>query len=182
MVLEAQQSEARQQRAELETAVARAERDLAFTQIRAPFDGLVGNRAVQIGQFAQPGTRLLTLIAPSSTYIEANFKETQIEHMQIGQSVDIKLDALSGKSFEGKLDSLSPASGSQFSLLPPENATGNFTKIVQRVPVRISLPAEALAAGLFKPGMSVIAEVNTRDKDAPNLTWKNLFGLVSSTH
>jgi membrane fusion protein (multidrug efflux system) len=182
MVLEAQQSEARQQRAELETAVARAERDLAFTQIRAPFDGLVGNRAVQIGQFAQPGTRLLTLIAPSSTYIEANFKETQLEHMQIGQSVDIKLDALSGKSFEGKLDSLSPASGSQFSLLPPENATGNFTKIVQRVPVRISLPAEALAAGLFKPGMSVIAEVNTRDKDAPNLTWKNLFGLVSSTH
>ena len=102
MVLEAQQSEARQQRAELETAVARAERDLAFTQIRAPFDGLVGNRAVQIGQFTQPGTRLLTLIAPSSTYIEANFKETQLEHMQIGQSVDIKLDALSGKSFEGK--------------------------------------------------------------------------------
>ena len=182
MVLEAQQSEARQLRAELETAVARAERDLSFTQIHAPFDGLVGNRVVQMGQFVQPGSRLLTLIPPSSAYVEANFKETQIERLQIGQSVEIKLDAISGKSFEGKIDSLSPASGSQFSLLPPENATGNFTKIVQRVPVRISLPAEALATGLFKPGMSVIAEVNTLPKDQANLTLKNLFGFGSKAN
>jgi membrane fusion protein (multidrug efflux system) len=162
-VFEAQMAEARQTRAELETSLAKARRDLEFTRVRAPVDGVVGNRAAQVGQFVQPGTRLLALVPLDRAYVEANFKETQLARLKPGQKVDLEVDALGGRVFEGRVMSVSPASGAQFSLLPPENATGNFTKIVQRVPVRIAVPAEVAREGVLRPGLSVIVDVDTRD-------------------
>lgn len=163
-VLGAQKLEAERVRSELGNALARATRDLSFTEIRAPFDGVVGNKAAQPGQFVQPGTRLLALVPLESAFVEANFKETQLGRLRPGQTVEVTVDAYKGRTFEGVVESVSPASGAQFSLLPPENATGNFTKIVQRVPVRIRLPAEFAREGLFRPGLSVVVEVNTREE------------------
>jgi membrane fusion protein (multidrug efflux system) len=162
-VLQAQKTEAESTRAELQTALDRAVRDLSFTEVRAAFDGVVGNKAVQPGQYVQTGTRLLALVPLASAYIEANFKETQLGALKPGQRVSISIDAYSDKQIEGRVESFAPASGSQFSLLPPENATGNFTKIVQRVPVRIKVPPEVARAGLLRPGLSVVVEVHTRD-------------------
>jgi membrane fusion protein (multidrug efflux system) len=162
-VFEAQMAEAVRTRAELETSLAKAQRDLEFTRVRAPVDGVVGNRAAQVGQFVQPGTRLLALVPLDRAYVEANFKETQLARLKPGQKVDLEVDALGGRVFEGRVLSVSPASGAQFSLLPPENATGNFTKIVQRVPVRIAVPAEVAREGLLRPGLSVVVDVDTRD-------------------
>jgi membrane fusion protein (multidrug efflux system) len=162
-VLQAQKAEAESTRAELQTALDRAERDLSFTEVKAAFDGVVGNKAVQPGQYVQTGTRLLALVPLDSAYVEANFKETQLGALKLGQRVSISVDAYSDKKIEGRVESFAPASGSQFSLLPPENATGNFTKIVQRVPVRIKVPPEVARAGLLRPGLSVVVEVHTRD-------------------
>jgi membrane fusion protein (multidrug efflux system) len=162
-VLQAQKAEAESTRAELQTALERAERDLSFTQVKAPFDGVVGNKAVQPGQYVQTGTRLLALVPLHSAYVEANFKETQLGALRPGQRVSISVDAYSDKPIEGTVESFAPASGSQFSLLPPENATGNFTKIVQRVPVRIKVPPDVARAGHLRPGLSVVVEVHTRD-------------------
>jgi membrane fusion protein (multidrug efflux system) len=162
-VLQAQKSEAESTRAELQTALDRAERDLSFTEVRAAFDGVVGNKAVQPGQYVQTGTRLLALVPLDSAYVEANFKETQLGLLKPGQRASISVDAYSDRRIEGIVESFAPASGSQFSLLPPENATGNFTKIVQRVPVRIRVPPEVARAGLLRPGLSVVVEVHTRD-------------------
>jgi membrane fusion protein (multidrug efflux system) len=162
-VLQAQKTEAESTRAELQTALDRAERDLSFTEVRAAFDGVVGNKAVQPGQYVQTGTRLLALVPLDSAYVEANFKETQLGALKPGQRVSISVDAYSDKPIEGSVESFAPASGSQFSLLPPENATGNFTKIVQRVPVRIKVPLEVARTGLLRPGLSVVVEVHTRD-------------------
>jgi membrane fusion protein, multidrug efflux system len=166
-VLQAQQVEAERQRAELEVALDKAKRDLSFTEVRAPFDGVVGNRAVQRGMFVQPGTRLLALVPLQSAYVEANFKETQLAGLRPGQPVSITVDSLGGRTFEGTVASFAPASGSEFSLLPPENATGNFTKIVQRVPVRIRVPAHVAAQGMLRPGLSVVVDVDTRDPSRP---------------
>ncbi len=146
---------------ELNVAVEKAKHDLSFTEIRAPFAGTVGNRAVQVGQYVGPGTRLMALVPTNAAYIEANFKETQLADIHAGQKVEIEVDALSGEKFEGIVDSISPASGAEFSLLPPENATGNFTKITQRLPVKISVPA-VLAAKL-RLGLSVTVAVDLRD-------------------
>jgi membrane fusion protein (multidrug efflux system) len=162
-VLQAQKAEAESTRAELQTALDRAERDLSFTEVKAAFDGVVGNKAVQPGQYVQTGTRLLALVPLDSAYVEANFKETQLGALKPRQRVSISVDAYSDKKIEGSVESFAPASGSQFSLLPPENATGNFTKIVQRVPVRIKVPPEVARAGLLRPGLSVVVEVHTRD-------------------
>jgi membrane fusion protein (multidrug efflux system) len=162
-VLQAQKAEAESTRAELQTALERAERDLSFTEVKAPFDGVIGNKAVQPGQYVQTGTRLLALVPLDSAYVEANFKETQLGALKPGQRVSISVDAYSDKPIEGRVESFAPASGSQFSLLPPENATGNFTKIVQRVPVRIKVPPEIARAGHLRPGLSVVVEVHTRD-------------------
>jgi membrane fusion protein (multidrug efflux system) len=162
-VLQAQKAEAESTRAELQTALDRAARDLSFTEVKAPFDGVVGNKAVQPGQYVQTGTRLLALVPLDSAYIEANFKETQLGALRPGQRVSISIDAYSDKQIEGRVESFAPASGSQFSLLPPENATGNFTKIVQRVPVRIKVPPEVARTGLLRPGLSVVVEVHIRD-------------------
>lgn len=161
-VAEAQRLEGERLLAELETTVARAERDLSFTQIRAPFDGILGNKAVQAGDYVQPGARLAALVPLERIWVEANFKETQLARLQVGQRVRLAVDAFPNRPLEGRVESFSPASGAVFSLLPPENATGNFTKIVQRVPVRIAVAPDIAAAGLLRPGLSVVVRVETR--------------------
>ncbi len=167
-VLKAQLAEAQRTKVELEAALDRARRDLAFTEIRAPIDGVVGNRAVQVGQYVQAGTRLLALVDTSTTYVEANLKETQLARLAIGEPATVAVDAFGGRVLSGRVDSISPSSGAQFALLPPENATGNFTKIVQRIPVRIRLSPEALAEGRLRPGMSVVVTIRTDGGAAPS--------------
>jgi membrane fusion protein (multidrug efflux system) len=161
-VLRAQQQEAARTLQELQTAQAKAERDISFTQIKAPIDGVIGNRAIRVGDFVQTGTRLASLVPLDDVYIDANFKETQLARLRPGQPVAVRVDALPGRDINGKVESVSPASGSVFSLLPPDNATGNFTKIVQRLPVRIHLPADVAAQRLLRPGMSVVVNVDTK--------------------
>jgi len=161
-VLKAQQNEAAQALKQLQTALARAERDLSFTVIRAPFDGVIGNRAVEIGDYVQAGQRLASLVPLGAVYIDANFKETQLDRLKPGQKASLLVDALPGRTIEGRVVSVAPASGSVFSLLPPDNATGNFTKIVQRVPVRIEVPVTVTEQELLRPGMSVVVGINTK--------------------
>ena len=176
-VLEAERVEAEQTRNELMIALEKSRRDLSFTEIRAPFAGVIGNRAIETGQLVQIGTRLLSIVPLESAYVEANFKETQITRMKPGQKVSIHIDALPGRAIEGTLESLSPASGAQFSLLPPENATGNFTKIVQRLPVRIHVPLALAAEGVLRPGLSVTADVDTWPADEQRPTLSSVLGL-----
>jgi membrane fusion protein (multidrug efflux system) len=161
-VSKAQQEEARHTLAEFETMLAKAERDLRFTVIRAPFDGVVGNRAIQVGGYVQSGARLISLVPLDGVYIDANFKETQLARIRPGAHVAIALDALPDAVIDGTVESIAPASGSVFSLLPPDNATGNFTKIVQRLPVRIRVSPDVARQGALRPGMSVSASVDTR--------------------
>ncbi|MBX3519497.1 MAG: HlyD family secretion protein [Xanthobacteraceae bacterium] len=166
-VLKAQKTEAERTRRELEAVLAKAQRDLEATVIRAPFDGVIGNKSVQVGDYVSPGKRLLALVPLQGVYVDANFKETQLGSIQIGQKVKLVLDADSANPLEGVVDSFAPASGALFSLLPPENATGNFTKIVQRLTVRVRvLKADER---LLLPGLSVVATVDTRTtpKDKP---------------
>jgi membrane fusion protein, multidrug efflux system len=161
-VLEAQKQEAVTTLAELRTAMAKAERDLSFTEIRAPVDGVVGNRAAQVGDYVQTGQRIAALVPLADVFIDANFKETQLARLKPGQPVSITVDALPGEKFDGVVASFSPASGSVFTLLPPDNATGNFTKIIQRLPVRVRVNADVTERGALRPGMSVVATVNTK--------------------
>jgi membrane fusion protein (multidrug efflux system) len=160
-VLKAQRSEAERVVKELEVALSKAERDLSFTVIRAPFDGVVGNKSVQVGDYVTPGKRIAAIVPLDKVYVDANLKETQLAGVAAGESAKVYVDALDGAAIEGTVESVAPASGSQFSLLPPENATGNFTKIVQRVPVRIAIPADR-ADGKLRPGLSVIVDIDTR--------------------
>lgn len=161
-VLTAQQLEAARTLAELKTAQAKAERDLSFTVIRAPVDGVIGNRAAKTGDYMQTGQRFASLVPLDDVYIDANFKETQLSRLRPGQPVDVSVDALPEHDIHGTVASMSPASGSVFSLLPADNATGNFTKIVQRIPVRIKVPADVANRKLLRPGMSVVVSVNTK--------------------
>jgi membrane fusion protein (multidrug efflux system) len=163
-VLKAQRQEAESLAAELTTAVDRAQRDLDFTVIRAPFDGVVGNKAVEAGAYVAPGTRVAALVPLQSVRIDANFKETQVERMRPGQAVIVTVDAYPDHPIRGTVESFSPASGSVFSLLPPDNATGNFTKIVQRLPVRVKVPASVAREGLLRPGLSAVVRVDTRSE------------------
>jgi membrane fusion protein (multidrug efflux system) len=160
-VLKGQREEAISTLNELKTALAKAERDLSFAVIHAPLDGVIGNRAMQVGDYVQTGQRLASLVPLDEVYINANFKETQLAHLRPGQPVSIAVDALPEHTIQGTVESFSPASGAVFSLLPPDNATGNFTKIVQRLPVRIRVPAAVARAGMLRPGMSVVVSVNT---------------------
>ena len=165
--LEAQieQNEAQVRNAQAKLASARS--DFDSTTIRAPFDGRVGDKTVAVGQFTQPGTRLLSIVPLKDLYIVANFKETQIGLMRPGQPAAIKVDALSGIELQGRVVSVSPGTGAQFSILPPQNATGNFTKVVQRVPVKIAFDAGPEARKLLVPGLSVTVTVDTiHDKHA----------------
>lgn len=161
-VLKAQQEEARRTLKQFETSLAKAERDLSFTVIRAPFDGVIGNRAVQVGDYVQPSQRLASLVPLDAVYIDANFKETQLSKLVPGQPVSIHIDAFPDRKIEGRVASVAPASGSVFSLLPPDNATGNFTKIVLRLPVRILVPSAVAEQSVLRPGMSVVVSVNTK--------------------
>ena len=179
-VLKAQRDEATRQRAELVTALDKAKRDLSFTRVEAPFDGVVGNKAAEVGNLVQPGTRLMALVPLNAAYVDANFKETQLADIKPGQKVDVSIDALDGRTIEGVVSSISPASGAQFSLLPPDNATGNFTKVVQRVAVRITFPEQVLMEVPLRPGLSVIVTVHTRDPDAPKPTLLGALGLEAS--
>jgi membrane fusion protein, multidrug efflux system len=179
-VLSAQvlQAKARQQNAA--AAVQLGENNMAYTVIRAPFDGIVGNRAAELGQHVTPATQLIA-VAPlrEHLYVIANFKETQLRRMQPGTKVRLIPDIDSNAVMNGRVDSLAPATGALFSLLPPENATGNFTKVVQRVPVKLVLdPTEVKSAGWLRAGLSVTAEIDTRGPDAERL---GLFGAAAAT-
>jgi membrane fusion protein (multidrug efflux system) len=145
-----------------QAAIDLARQDQGHTLIRAAVDGTVGNRQVRVGDYVQPGSRLLTLVPLNALYITANFKETQMRHMRVGQSVTIAVDAL-GHGLKGTVESIAPGSGSSFSLLPFEPGTGNFTKIVQRVPVRIRFDASQAGAEQLRPGLSVTAKVKVGD-------------------
>jgi membrane fusion protein (multidrug efflux system) len=140
---------------------AQAALNLSYTEITAPVDGTVGARSLRVGQFVQAGTQLMAVVPLDAVYVVANFKETQLTHVRNGQPVEIEIDSFHGTRLRGHVDSLSPASGLEFALLPPDNATGNFTKIVQRVPVKIVLDDHSLT-GLLRPGMSAEPTVNTK--------------------
>ncbi len=162
-VTKAQQAEARAQLAELQTSLAKAERDLDFTSVRAPVDGTFSNRLVNTGDFIAVGQRLGNVVPLNDVFIDANFKETQLKRIRPGQPVTISVDAYGHRKFAGVVDSISPAAGSVFTLLPPDNATGNFTKIVQRLPVRIRVPKDVARQNLLRAGMSVYATVDTSE-------------------
>ncbi len=139
-----------------------AELNLGYTTITAPIDGVVGNRTLRTRHIVQAGTQLMSLVPATGAYIIANFKETQLTDVHQGQKVDVAVDMFPGKIVHGHVDSLAPASGQEFALLPPDNATGNFTKVVQRIPVKIALDSGAPIA--LRPGMSVIPTVETRTR------------------
>ncbi|CDX46393.1 Secretion protein HlyD family protein [Mesorhizobium sp. ORS 3359] len=165
-VLEAQRAESASTLASLQLTRDKAQRDLSFTVLKAPYDGVVGNRSVEQGDLVSPGQKLAVVVPMDKLYIVGNFKETQLGRMVPGEKVRITVDAIDGQSFEGTVSSLAPASGAVFSLLPPENATGNFTKVVQRVPVRIDVPADVLKTGKLRAGLSVIVAVDSRTAPA----------------
>jgi membrane fusion protein, multidrug efflux system len=138
-----------------------AELNLSYTTITSPVDGIVGNRTLRTGQFVQAGTQLMSLVPAAGAYVVANFKETQLTAVRKGQPVDIAVDMFPGQLVHGHVDSLAPASGQEFALLPPDNATGNFTKVVQRIPVKIALDNTSIE---LRPGMSVIPTIETLEQ------------------
>jgi membrane fusion protein (multidrug efflux system) len=157
------------QQTEAALAGAQAEREtarlnLSDTELRAPVDGYIGNRSGHAGAYAIIGAPLLSVVPAQGLWVDANFKESQLAHMAPGQPVTIEADVMPGQMFHGTVDSVAPATGAEFSILPPENATGNFTKIVQRVPVRIHLAGDAATLGNLRPGLSVTAEVDQKGR------------------
>src|SRR5580698_2459914 len=159
-----------------------AELNLSYATIIAPIDGVVGNRTLRAGQYVQAGTQLMSVVPASGAYVIANFKETQLTNVQAGQAVDIDVDMFPGRPVHGHVDSLAPASGQEFALLPPDNATGNFTKVVQRIPVRIALDASSV---VLRPGMSVIPTIQTQKREAvsvsaPSPTTHSSIALLGS--
>ncbi len=161
-VYEAQYAEAESSVKTLELQKEKAERDLSFTVVRAPSDGVVGNLSTEVGNLVSPGQNLGSLVPLGDVYIEANFKETDLARIGIGSKVNIKIDAVGSKEYEGTVASMAPATGAVFSLLPPENATGNFTKVVQRLPVRVAIGEELLKSGKLHAGLSADVSVDSR--------------------
>jgi membrane fusion protein, multidrug efflux system len=159
------QTQAALQGAEAEARV--AELNLGYTELRAPIDGVVGNRSARKGAFAAAGTPLVSVVPAEALWVDANFKESQLRNIHPGDAVSIEVDALHAPALHGRVASLAPATGAQFSLIPPENATGNFTKIVQRIPVRILLQADSNSFGRIRPGLSVTATVDGRPASQP---------------
>jgi len=141
-----------------------AELNLEYTSIVAPIDGVVGNRSLRTGQFVQAGTQLMSVVPVAGAYVVANFKETQLTDVREGQAVDIAVDMFPGQVVHGRVDSIAPASGQEFALLPPDNATGNFTKVVQRIPVKIALTRDDGSPVELRPGMSVIPTIETKSQ------------------
>jgi membrane fusion protein (multidrug efflux system) len=140
----------------------RAALDLGYATITAPIDGVIAARTVRLGQYVQAGTQLTALVPLQDVYVTANFKETQLTRVRAGEPVHVRVDTFPGNNLRGCVDSLAPASGLEFSLLPPDNATGNFTKIVQRIPVKIRIDSQPPLLGRLRPGMSVEASIDTR--------------------
>ena len=161
-VLESQELSLRADLSAKRASLSLAQTNLSYTSIQAPEDGIVSERKVRSGQLVSPGTQVISLVQ-SQVWVQANYKETQLRHIRAGDDAEIKVDAFPGVVFRGKVDQVAPASGSQFALLPPDNATGNFTKIVQRVPVKILLNAGQAELDRLRPGLSVIATVRTGD-------------------
>jgi membrane fusion protein (multidrug efflux system) len=161
-VLGAQLEQARANLAQQQAGERQAQLNLGYTTITAPFDGTIGARTVQVGQYVQPGTQLLAVVPMHAVYITANYMETQLTNVRAGQPVTLAVDTFPGTVVHGRVASLSPASGQQFALLPPDNATGNFTKIVQRIPVKIALDPNDPLAGRLRPGMSVEPTIDTK--------------------
>ncbi|KJC58230.1 hemolysin D [Bradyrhizobium sp. LTSPM299] len=160
-VLTTQRAQATAQLDHARAVEQQAELNLSYTEITAPVEGTVGARTLRVGQYVQAGTQLMAVVPLDAVYVVANFKETQLTHVRNGQPVELTVDSFHGTRLKGHVDSLSPASGLEFALLPPDNATGNFTKIVQRVPVKIVLDDNSLT-GLLRPGMSAEPVVNTK--------------------
>jgi membrane fusion protein (multidrug efflux system) len=159
-------------RVEIEAALAAAVADrdtarlnLSYTELRAPVDGAIGNRSAQVGAYVTPGAQLLSVVPAKGLWVDANFKESQLAQLKPGMPVSVVADVLPGQVFHGHVSSMAPATGAMFSVLPAENATGNFTKIVQRVPVRVLLDGEASRLGSLRPGLSVTASVDERPAD-----------------
>ncbi len=155
------------QQTEAALAQAVAERDMAqlnlgYTELRTPIDAIIGNRSARTGAYAMVGAQLMSLVPARGLWVDANFKESQLAHIHAGLPASVEADVLPGRVFHGHVASLAPATGAQFSVLPPENATGNFTKIVQRVPVRILLDSDGSKLGVLRPGLSVTASVDER--------------------
>ncbi|MBX5202842.1 HlyD family secretion protein [Rhizobium sp. NZLR1] len=160
-VLQSQREQTVAERDRAAAAAQQAELNLSYTDIVAAVDGTVGARSIRVGQYVTSGTQLMAVVPLHAVYVVANFKETQLTYVRPGQSVEIKVDSFPDISIKGHVDSVSPASGLEFSLLPPDNATGNFTKIVQRIPVKIVIDDQALS-GLLRSGMSVEPEIDTK--------------------
>ena len=161
-VFQAQLAQADATLAQQQASERQAELNLSYTTITAPVDGAVGVRTLRVGQYVQAGTQLMAVVPMQAVYITANYKETQLTDVRPGQPVTIDVDTFPGAEVHGHVDSLAPASGQEFALLPPDNATGNFTKIVQRIPVKIVLDADDPLANLLRPGMSVEPTIDTR--------------------
>jgi membrane fusion protein (multidrug efflux system) len=160
-LLKAEIAQAKAALARAAATQSQAELNLGYTTIVAPIDGIVGNRSLRIGQFVQAGTQLMSVVPVSGAYVVANFKETQLTAVREGQPVEIAVDMFPGKRVHGRVDSIAPASGQEFALLPPDNATGNFTKVVQRIPVKIALSQDNNALIELRPGMSVVPTIET---------------------
>src|SRR5258707_1286634 len=143
-----------------------AELNLGYTTITAPIDGVVGNRTLRVGQYVQAGTQLMSVVPAHGAYVVANYKETQLTDVHEGQAVDIAVDMFPGQVVHGHVDSLAPASGQEFALLPPDNATGNFTKVVQRIPVKIALDDGSNSLIALRPVMSVIPTIETHSANS----------------
>jgi membrane fusion protein (multidrug efflux system) len=163
-ILNAQLAQAKATLGHNEAALDTARLNLGYTVLKAPVDGVVGARTLRVGQFVEPGNQLLAVVPLQATYIVANYKETQLTDVRAGQPVSISVDTFPGVAIRGFVRSLAPASGQEFALLPPDNATGNFTKIVQRIPVRVDLDPTDPLAGLIRPGMSVETTIRTDEK------------------
>jgi membrane fusion protein (multidrug efflux system) len=161
-VLDSQEKQAQAMLAEQQAARDLAQINLGYTRITAPVDGMVGQRQVQAGQYLNAGTQVISLVPLPHVWVVANYKETQMTRVRIGQPARVTVDTFPGTVLHGHVDSWSPASGAQFSLLPPDNATGNFTKVVQRIPVKIMLEPDPAVDDLLRPGMSVIATIDTK--------------------
>ena len=161
-LLNAELAQARATLAHDQAVMHQAELNLSYATIVAPVDGTVGNRTLRVGQYVQAGTQLMAVVPTTAAYIVANYKETQLTDVHAGQPVAIEVDMFPGRTYHGHVDSLSPASGQEFALLPPDNATGNFTKVVQRIPVKIVLDGDAAEKGDLRPGMSVQPSIDTK--------------------
>ena len=159
----------KQRGADLDAAkatLAAAKLKLGYTRIVAPFDGVTGERQVQPGDYVNIGTNLINVVPLPNVYVIANYKETQLTHVKPGQPVDVTVDSFPGEQLHGRVERIAPASGSQFALLPPDNATGNFTKVVQRIPVRIQLDKGQPSLDRLLAGMSVVARIHTDEVGA----------------